>query len=270
MILYSLVQMNHKFIRILRQLRLMGLLGFCFVLVSVSLVLAQSAIPHFKFEAESGIRTGTAAVITDGNASGNQALQFASPATGPSGKKCVVSLHGKGGDGGAPWQNGDETWLFPTGNGDGGGWGPHHWEYATSTTYNQALSIINSALSPHSCGQITVIGFSNGAAMAAKIYCQGQNFSNRLVGVIVDDPVPDQVVDNCAPASDIGLRLVQSNDMNLWIGGGGFCPGGWTCQGNTYSRSEYASRIGASNPHISGSHSPVNDLYDAWMDPWWN
>src|SRR5688572_26515148 len=159
---------------------------------TTAVTLAQAARPHVKFEGESGARSGQAASTSDSTASGNAYLTFLASSPGPSGKKCVVSLHGKGGDGGAPWQNGDVTWLFPTGNGDGGGWGPHHWEYATTTMYNQALSIINGQITPQNCGQITLIGFSNGAAMAAKVYCQGQNFSNKLVGVIVDDPVPDQ------------------------------------------------------------------------------
>ncbi len=230
-------------------------------------ILAQAARPHLKIEAEMGSRSGSVAVINDTNASGAQALQF-STGTGPSGKKCIVTLHGKGGAGGATWQNGDITMISPTGNGDGGGWGPAHWEYGNSTTYNQALAIINTSLNPENCGQIVLIGFSNGAAMAAKVYCQGQTFGSKLVGVIVDDPVPDQVVDNCAPGSGVNVRLIMSNDMG-WITDGTGCPGGWTCQGTLYGRTTYQARLGAPAPLIKQSHSPSNDVYPSYYTPWW-
>jgi hypothetical protein len=225
------------------------------------------AVIHLKFEAETGIITGQASVSSDSLASSGQYLSFNS-ASGPTGKKCIVNLHGKGGDGGPSYQDGDTTWIFPTGNGDGGGWGPHHWEYSTSTTYSQALSIINSSIASENCGQIVLIGFSNGASMAAKVYCQGQNFSNRLLGVIVDDPVPDRVVDNCAPASNLQLRLIQSDDMG-WITDGTPCPGGWTCQGTLYGRATYQSRIGAVNTLIKSSHIPSNEVYPTYFGTWW-
>lgn len=256
--------MNHKLIKN-GKLRLI----FLGLLVALGgIVAAQAALPHIKYEAEAGSRSGFISVISDAQASAGQGVQFGGQ-VGPSGKKCVVSLHGKGGDGGAPWQNGDTTWLFPTGNGDGGGWGPHHWEYATSTTYNQALVIITNELTPHGCGQISLIGFSNGAAMAAKVFCQGQNFTNRLVGVIVDDPVPDQVVDNCAAASGVDVRLIMSNDMG-WITDGTPCPGGWTCQGTLYGRATYQTKLGAPAPLIKQSHTPSNDVYAGYLTPWWN
>jgi hypothetical protein len=196
------------------------------------------------------------------------------PPPGPSGKKCFVSLHGKGGDGGPTWQ---QTWsstyivwnISPTGNGDGGGWGPHHWEYASESNYLAARTIITNAINAETCGQVTLSGFSNGAAMAAKLYCRGETFSNKLVGYIVDDPVPDQVVDGCSPTASMPLILVQSDDMNAWIPTNGPCPGGWTCQGTVYSRENYRSRIGASNRFIVPSHSPSGSSYFNWYTPWW-
>lgn len=228
---------------------------------------AQASRPHVKFEAESGSRSGSIAQISDSNASEAAAVQFSS-SSGPSGKKCIITLHGKGGAGGATWQNGDIAMISPTGNGDGGGWGPAHWEYATPTTYNQALGLINNSLTPENCGQIVLIGFSNGASMASKVYCQGQTFGGKLVGVIVDDPVPDQAVDNCAPGSGVNVRLIMSNDLGFATDGMA-CPGGWTCQGTLYGRTTYQSRLGSAAPLIKQSHSPSNDVYPSYYTPWW-
>lgn len=191
------------------------------------------------------------------------------PPSGPSGKRCVINLHGKGGSGGATYTSGGITFISPTGNGDGGGWGPAHWEYPSESNYQAALSIIVNAANSQSCGQIALIGFSNGAAMAAKMYCRGYTFNGKLLGVIVDDPVPDQTVASCSPGSGVSLRLVQSNDM-LWLTDGAACPGGWTCQGTMYSRATYQNRIGRSADLITPSHSPANGSYAGWYNPWWN
>lgn len=257
--------MNHKPYLQFRLLKPVLLFSLCILIAAAAL--AQVLKPHISFEAESGTRTGQAAVVSDTVASNGQALQF-SATGGPSGKKCVVTLHGKGGAGGATWQNGDITMISPTGNGDGGGWGPAHWEYATPTTFNQAYGIINNSITPENCGQVSLIGFSNGASMAAKVFCQGQTFNNRLVGVIVDDPVPDQGVDNCAPGSGVAVRLIFSNDMG-WITDGTACPGGWTCQGTLYGRATYQSKLGAPSPLIKQSHTPSNDVYPSYYNPWW-
>lgn len=244
------------------------LCSLCLLAFAVVL-LAQAARPHIKFEAEAGTRTGSTSVISDTNASASQALQFNSTG-GPSGKRCVVFLHGKGGSGAPTTIEGGNTWIWPTGNADG--WGGRQWLYATSTEYNQALTIINNALAPEACGQIVLAGGSNGAAMAAKTYCQGQNFGGRLVGVIPDDPVPDEGVNNCAPAAGVALQLVQSDEMNSWVGDSiRTCSsmGDWTCQGNVLPRMIYSSRIGAVNPHYSPRHEWVRHLYDGWMAAWW-
>lgn len=245
---------------------------FCLVLiVAAGVLFSQAANPHVKLEAESGTRSGAVSVISDSGASNSQALQYWAQPTGPSGKKCVVFLHGKGGSGQATTQQGDQTWIWPNGNADG--WGGRQWLYATTTEYNQALTNITNSVNPQNCGQIVLAGGSNGAAMAAKMYCQGYNFGGKLVGVIPDDPVPDQGVDNCAPAQDVELQLVQSDEMNSWVGSSiRTCAsmGDWTCQGNVLPRAIYASRIGAANPYYSPSHSGVQHLYNGWMNEWWN
>lgn len=257
--------MKHKLNKKLLQ---SGSLAVIVVGLLAMAVLAQSIRPYISFEAESGTRTGPIGLVADPLASGGQSIRVNSPSGGPSGKKCAVWLHGKGGSGGSPSVDGDVTWLSPTGNGDGGGWGPAHWEYATSTTFNQAISIINTEIAPQACGQIAIVGFSNGAAMAAKIFCQGQNFSGRLVGVLVDDPVPDQVVDNCAASSGVGVRLIMSDELG-WITDGMACPGGWTCQGTLYGRQTYQAKLGSSQVLIKSSHIPSTEVYDSYLGTWW-
>ncbi len=183
--------------------------------------------------------------------------------------RCVVSLHGKGGDGRGPRALSGITHLAPAGNGDGDGWGPHHWEYADPTAYSAALKKVTEAIDDKSCGQVVLTGFSNGGAMAAKIYCSGESLGGRMVGVIIDDPVPDRTVDDCAPFGGIPVRLIQSEDMAARTGDGIPCPDDWTCQGDVVAPGAYRDRLGVVDPLSTRSHTQSDSRYRDLYDGWW-
>ena len=95
-------------------------------------------------------------------------------------------------------QHDDFAELSPTGNdvvGDG-----HQWLYAPEERYIEARSIVDDTLTAAGCRRAVLNGFSNGAAFVAKLYCRGETFDGRVVGIVVDDPVPDEAVVGCAPA----------------------------------------------------------------------
>ena len=106
--------------------------------------------------------------------------------------KCVVRLHGKGGNGEPARVDGDITELSPTGNADG--WGARQWVYDSDDQYAQARAIVADALDGAECSRAVVNGFSNGGSFAAALYCAGDQFDGRVVGYVIDDPVPDHAV----------------------------------------------------------------------------
>ena len=154
------------------------------------------------------------------------------PLVRASGPSCVVSLHGKGGFGSASQDDGSATLVAPTGN--AGGWGGRQWLYGSSAQYSSARGIVASAITDNGCGRVVLYGFSNGAAFAAKLYCQGETFGGRVVGVVVDDPVTDHAVDGCRPAGGVALKLYWTGALEPPAVAGWACDSGdWTCQGGT-------------------------------------
>ncbi len=132
-----------------------------------------------------------------------------SPSTGPStssaaptqpgsttagGERCLVRLHGKSGTGADTVVEDGVTIISPTGNAEG--WGGRQWLYFPEADYEAARTIVADAVA--GCDQVILDGFSNGASFAAKLYCRGETFEGRLVGVVVDDPVTDEGVEGCA------------------------------------------------------------------------
>jgi pimeloyl-ACP methyl ester carboxylesterase len=167
---------------------------------------------------------------------------------------CIVRLHGKGGSG-QPSQDVDGVVeVSPDGNDDG--WGARQWLYFPADRYDEARRIVEVALDDEGCDRAIVDGFSNGAAFAASLLCRGENFDNRVIGYIVDDPVPDRAVEGCAAPDGM-------NAVVYWTGGldGSATPGAdcasidWTCDGGTMIGIEaYAEAIG-----VSVTASPFTD-----------
>ena len=188
----------------------------------------------------------------------------------PSGPRCVVVLHGKGGTGYATRTRSDgATEFLPTGNASAPvSWGGYYqWLYASAAEYTSALKVITTALSTTTCGQIALAGFSNGGAMAAKVLCSGETFGGRLVGVVISDPVPDQVVDGCSKGAGVSTHLIQSDWMNSQVGSGRSCVADWTCQGNLYSLADYAAKLGNPPTTRIATHSQ-GDL-GSYATTWW-
>jgi hypothetical protein len=149
----------------------------------------------------------------------------------PTGKRCIVHLHGKSGRGGDTTQEGDVTHLRPQGNAPG--WGGYQWLYYPDSSYNQVRSIVANAVSSAACGAVIVHGFSNGGAAAAKFYCRGETFGGKVVGYIADDPVPDHAVENCRPAAGTKIRVYWTGGLAQAVNGYDCVAADWTCEGNT-------------------------------------
>jgi hypothetical protein len=158
------------------------------------------------------------------------------------GTRCLVRLHGKGGSGSDTVVDGEVTVISPTGNSEG--WGARQWLYFPEDEYAAARQIV--ADSVDGCGQIIVNGFSNGASFAAALYCQGETFDGRLVGVVIDDPVPDHAVDGCAPDPAVAVTLYSTGALDATATPGWSCSeGDWTCAGGeTIGIEAYAEALG--------------------------
>lgn len=143
---------------------------------------------------------------------------------------CIVSLHGKGGDGaGASSANG-VTLLSPRGNDEG--WGGRQWNYLDADAYADAASVVANSIDDAGCSAVAVHGFSNGAAFAAKLFCQGETFGDRLVGVVIDDPVADSATANCEPGASVNGALYWTGALAAAAPAGTNCGGiDWTCEG---------------------------------------
>ena len=159
---------------------------------------------------------------------------------------CLVTLHGRSGDGAAPRRHDGWAELSPPANEawEGGG---RVWVYDTEDAYADARSAVTEVVDAAGCERVVIHGFSNGAAFAGALACRGEDLDGRLVGVVVDDPVPDDSSPRCAPAAGLGVAV-------YWTGGlreaepGASCEDlGWTCAGGDrlIGIDEYAERLGA-------------------------
>ena len=129
---------------------------------------------------------------------------------GPS--NCVVRLHGKGGNGEPARVDGDIIELSPTGNADG--WGARQWVYDSDDRYAQARAIVADSLDSAGCSPAVINGFSNGGSFAAALYCGAEQFDGRVVGYVIDDPVPDQAVLECDPVAEVELALYWTGALD--------------------------------------------------------
>jgi hypothetical protein len=165
---------------------------------------------------------------------------------------CVVRLHGKGGNGEALRVDGGITELSPTGNAEG--WGARQWVYDSDADYARARAIVADALDGATCSRAVVNGFSNGGSFAAALYCSGEQFDGRVVGYVIDDPVPDQAVLDCTPATEVKLALYWTGALDDVATPGTDCADlGWTCAaGSLLGIDGYAEELGTAtlpSPH---------------------
>jgi pimeloyl-ACP methyl ester carboxylesterase len=172
------------------------------------------------------------------------AEQVATPASEVDSDRCVVRLHGKGGTAQPSSVVGGVANLFPGGNADG--WGGRQWLYFPADRFSEARDIVTTAVEAAGCRRMVVYGFSNGAAFAAKLYCDGETFAGRLIGVVVDDPVPDASSADCEPAPDVGVALYWTAALEQEVPAATSCePIDWTCEGgSTVAIETYAELLG--------------------------
>jgi hypothetical protein len=179
----------------------------------------------------------------------------------PTADRCVVMLHGKGGGGGpSTTDEAGVVRIFPNGNQpDGGG---RKWIYFPDDEYAVATKIVGDAIAASSCKQVILSGFSNGAAFAAKLYCRGEGFGDTVVGVVIDDPVPDAGTASCAPDPATSVSLVWTGGLAGTATPGWNCSdGGWICDGGeTVGIDAYAAALGT-----TVTPSPFSD-HQFWSD----
>lgn len=180
--------------------------------------------------------------------------------------RCVVRLHGKGGDGFATYDAGG--WLEVGPRGNTVGWGAYQWMYFPEASYAAVVTTVANAISANGCTKVVVDGFSNGAAAAAKLACRNATFGGKVVAYVIDDPVPDHGTDGCA-------RTVPA--VLYWTGAlagtatpGWQCASGdWTCEGGeTIGITLAAAHLDlAVKPSIFSGHSPYTNPPEitAWL-----
>jgi len=142
---------------------------------------------------------------------------------------CLVRIHGRTETGSAPVQRDGYAELSPTGNaefGDG-----HVWLYDTDERYADARRIVAGAIDGAECERVVLDGFSNGGAFAARLFCQGESFGGTVVGVIIDDPVPDDSTNPCDPAPGVEVALYWTGALSGAAAGIACESIGYTCGG---------------------------------------
>jgi hypothetical protein len=158
------------------------------------------------------------------------------------GARCIVRLHGKSGTGADTVVEGGVSYIAPSGNAEG--WGGRQWLYFPDADYEAARAIVADAVA--SCEQIIIDGFSNGASFAAKLYCRGETFDGRLLGIVIDDPVVDEAVEGCEPNPDVKVALYWTGALEAQAQPGWDCAeADWTCEGGvTIGIDAYADALG--------------------------
>lgn len=176
-----------------------------------------------------------------------------------SAERCLVRLHGRSGTGSVPEERDGYAVVSPTGNDpiDGG----FQWLYAEPADLESAIGEVEGWLDEVGCDTVVLNGFSNGGAFAAKLYCEGETFGERVVGVVVDDPVPDRSVVDCAPAEGVDVALYWTGGLTEATAGTPCADLGWTCDGEELLGIEaFAEELGA-----PVQESP-NDRHDWFHD----
>lgn len=208
------------------------------------------------------------------DAPGSNELQPPSTATTPANPSaagatnCLISLHGKGGNGSATKVSGNVVHIFPTGNGTG--WGGRQWSYASNAEFAAARTTVADAASSARCTRVVINGFSNGGAFAAKLYCRGESLGGTLAGIVVDDPVPDHGTAGCSPAPGVRVALYWTGGLDDPAQPGWNCSEqDWTCEGGTtVGINAYAAAMrtnAKASPHSSHQRYENPPEHAAWL-----
>lgn len=126
-------------------------------------------------------------------------------------ERCIVRLHGATGGGQPTAVWGGVADVMPDGNRELAA-GGLVWDYDQDADYDAARAIVEEAVEP--CEAIMLDGFSNGAAFAATMLCHGETFDGRLQRVVIDDPVTDAGVVECAPEPSVDVVLYWTGALD--------------------------------------------------------
>ncbi|MGY6501047.1 MAG: hypothetical protein ACXIVQ_09185 [Acidimicrobiales bacterium] len=161
---------------------------------------------------------------------GDSAISSGSPSNDVQADSCIIRLHGRSDTGAPPELVGTHAELSPIGNaafGDG-----HEWVYDSEATFDEARSAVVDAADAADCRRIVINGFSNGAAFAGHLVCAGEDFDGRLVGAVVDDPVPDEGTMTCRPSPGVEVTVYWTGALDVAEPGVTCESLGWTCIGD--------------------------------------
>lgn len=182
--------------------------------------------------------------------------------------ECLIRLHGKGG-GGAPSRVDDGLGIIePSGNAEG--WDARQWLYAEDGDFEDARGIVATSVEGTSCTSIVIHGFSNGGAMAAALYCAGEDLDQRVVGYIIDDPVTDLSSADCSPSVGVEAALYWTGALEEAAPAGTDCASlDWTCDGTTVRGIDaFAADLGVNHQaSVNDDHAWYEDApeIDAWL-----
>ncbi len=174
-------------------------------------------------------------------------------------ERCLVYVHGRSDVGAPPEQLEDYAVISPDSNESYSG-GGGVWIYDTEESLQEALDILVDAVDRAGCESVVLHGFSNGAAFVGALVCTGDDFDGRLVGAVIDDPVPDDSSPDCAPAAGVERVVYWTGALDADAAAGESCDAlGWTCAGSDelVGIDEYARRLGVPvTPSPNEEHEP--------------
>lgn len=186
----------------------------------------------------------------------------------PTADRCVIALHGKGGNGEPPRVLADSSVrLAPSGN--AAGWDARQWLYFPDARYDQARQVVADLITAAGCSQVIINGFSNGGAFAAKMFCRGETFGGKVVRYVLDDPVPDGApTAGCTPPTAVPITLYWTGALAPTATAGWRCSTqDWTCEGGTtVGIQAYAVALGATiTPSPFTTHTWYTDAPELTM-----
>lgn len=176
--------------------------------------------------------------------------------TGFSAERCLVQLHGRSEDGAVPRRLDGYAVLRPGGNEANPTGSGRVWLYRDDDEYAEALAQVTEVVDAAGCTQVVLHGFSNGGGFLGNLLCRGETLDGRLVGAVVDDPVPDDS-SPCTPDPSVPVSVFWTGGLEEATAGAQCDELGWTCSGSgvLVGIDEFARRLGAAvAPSIHTDH----------------
>lgn len=169
-----------------------------------------------------------------------------------------MRVHGRSETGALPVERDGYLELAPIGtttSGDG-----HMWEYDDPDDRADGLARITEAVDAAGCERVVLHGFSNGGGFVGALVCDGEDLDGRLVGAVVDDPVPDEGTEDCDRDPELPVVVYWTGAL-VQATPGATCESlGWICAGDTVVGIDaYAAGLG-----VDVTASPMTE--HAWFD----